>query len=270
MKIKNFMVNINNILEEKMLKLTSIFKIFLLVILIFATSNLFAATAIKDKSKKDKSNSNALQTHNVTQVLDNQQNTVSNFQFYNSNYGIFGFDIADGGGQISLVRLEEISELPKKGVDFFTAETARQVFDAAGGLVQLGKHHVHVGHVGAFERRPVLGAFAGGRAKIQRHVVLAHQPHEFDGGLAIEPDFGVAVQIHIDAHDAIGQLNVLHRADAHASHFDLVADLEFLGVVEEGADVVAAFEKVKTAERFQNNQECNHRKGEENAQFCLK
>jgi hypothetical protein len=54
----------------------------------------------KDKNAKGEVDQNILQARTYSGVFDLQKNTVSNIDFYTTNYGIFGFDIARqrGGG----------------------------------------------------------------------------------------------------------------------------------------------------------------------------
>lgn len=83
---------------------SNIYFIFIFILMFFTINNsLFTATIhSKDdnKTKKEELSEDKLQAKNYTGVFDNQRNTVSNIQFYTSNYGIFGFDIARqiGGG----------------------------------------------------------------------------------------------------------------------------------------------------------------------------
>jgi hypothetical protein len=68
----------------------------------FLTVSLNADTAVKNKSNTDnkKGEQTLSHTYNFNSIFDNQKNTVSNFEFFTSNYGIFGQDIANntGGG----------------------------------------------------------------------------------------------------------------------------------------------------------------------------
>ncbi|MGE5479585.1 MAG: hypothetical protein ACM3U1_04060 [Chloroflexota bacterium] len=64
--------------------------------LMLASFNAEAATKVR--SKKDKGDSEELQAKQLRSVYDLQQNTVSNVQFYTTNYGIFGFNISQSGG----------------------------------------------------------------------------------------------------------------------------------------------------------------------------
>lgn len=77
--------------------------LFAIMLMMFAlgTYNLQAATINSPKEGKDSKvefDQNTLQARTYSGVFDVQQNTVSNLQFYTSNYGIFGFDIARGRG----------------------------------------------------------------------------------------------------------------------------------------------------------------------------
>lgn len=66
----------------------------LLMILLIGISDINAATKEKKKGEKDEIQ------RTPEQLFDVQQNTVSNVQFYTSNYGIFGLNVArsEGGG----------------------------------------------------------------------------------------------------------------------------------------------------------------------------
>jgi len=81
------------------------FRISLITILIFfaiSISSLISGTIYtnKDKESKENNQSDQLQAKTYRGVFDVQKNTVSNIDFYTTNYGIFGFDIARqrGGG----------------------------------------------------------------------------------------------------------------------------------------------------------------------------
>ena len=72
----------------------------LLAMITFGTYSLQAATINSpgDKDSKGGADQNSLQARTYKGVFDVQKNTVSNLDFYTSNYGIFGFDIARGIG----------------------------------------------------------------------------------------------------------------------------------------------------------------------------
>lgn len=77
-------------------------KINLLLIPLAGLLMIFSAvtsSADIDRSKYGK-NDDEFQERLVTGVFDQQKNTVSNFEFYTTNYGIFGFDVRNrvGGG----------------------------------------------------------------------------------------------------------------------------------------------------------------------------
>jgi len=69
-----------------------------LMMLVFISANLLKADITPEARKEYKNSNEILRT--PTGVFDNQRNTVSNVQFYTSNYGIFGLDVArlTGGG----------------------------------------------------------------------------------------------------------------------------------------------------------------------------
>jgi len=69
-------------------------------LLLLNCSNTWADIAPELKQNKKESSSNQLQAKNYTGIFDIQKNTVSNIDFYTSNYGIFGLDIRNnkGGG----------------------------------------------------------------------------------------------------------------------------------------------------------------------------
>lgn len=70
-----------------------------LMFVMAATSALAATKNTSDEGNKAERKNGALQ-RTYSGVFDLQKNTVSNFEFYNTNYGIFGFDVANtrGGG----------------------------------------------------------------------------------------------------------------------------------------------------------------------------
>lgn len=74
----------------------------IITLLISGVSSLKAETinAKKDVNTKGDINQNIMQARTYSGVFDLQKNTVSNIDFYTTNYGIFGFDIARsrGGG----------------------------------------------------------------------------------------------------------------------------------------------------------------------------
>ncbi len=66
----------------------------LALVMIFSGSGIYLYSDISEKAKKDE----VQRTYNSTRDL--QRNTVSNIDFYNTNYGIFGYNVAQsvGGG----------------------------------------------------------------------------------------------------------------------------------------------------------------------------
>lgn len=78
-------------------------KITVLALILFLILGMSAHADVAAKykiNKKDKEQATNLIQKTYTTVYDNQKNTVSNFQFFTSNYGIFALDIANniGGG----------------------------------------------------------------------------------------------------------------------------------------------------------------------------
>lgn len=69
-------------------------------LILFGTMNIFADIAPEYKQSKKDGSTNELQAKSYTGIFDVQKNTVSNIDFYTSNFGIFGLDIAHnvGGG----------------------------------------------------------------------------------------------------------------------------------------------------------------------------
>jgi hypothetical protein len=84
-----------NRIEDIMLKNKINLLIPLIGLLIIFSS--FSSFAEIDRSKYGKGNEK-FQERLVTGVYDQQLNTVSNFEFYTTNYGIFGFDVRNGVG----------------------------------------------------------------------------------------------------------------------------------------------------------------------------
>ncbi|PKL86547.1 MAG: hypothetical protein CVV22_00165 [Ignavibacteriae bacterium HGW-Ignavibacteriae-1] len=77
------------------------FYLALLAIVFVSTFNMNAATINTGKNADDKGNDQErLQAKTYNNVYDLQQNSISNIQFYTTNYGIFGYDVARsiGGG----------------------------------------------------------------------------------------------------------------------------------------------------------------------------
>lgn len=84
-------------------KLRMTLPVILGVFLLSSVAGLEAATIntnTSPKAKQDEQSTETLQAKTYRGVFDLQQNTVSNIDFYTTNYGIFGFDIARqrGGG----------------------------------------------------------------------------------------------------------------------------------------------------------------------------
>ncbi|HOV92274.1 MAG TPA: hypothetical protein PLC04_04245 [Candidatus Kapabacteria bacterium] len=81
------------------MKKTNILTLTILFILV-SCLNIKADILPEYKQNKKESNTNQILTKSYTSVFDVQKNTVSNIDFYTSNYGIFGLDIAHntGGG----------------------------------------------------------------------------------------------------------------------------------------------------------------------------
>jgi hypothetical protein len=82
------------------MKKNNILMLFIALFVFAATSTgVFADTAVKNqKSTDSKGDKTQSRTYSFTQLYDNQLNTISNFEFYNSNYGIFGQDIQNNSG----------------------------------------------------------------------------------------------------------------------------------------------------------------------------
>ena len=71
------------------------------VLAFLAFADLSAGTIYSNKNSEGKNvnkNKETLQAKTYRGVFDLQKNTVSNISFYTTNYGIFGFDVADGVG----------------------------------------------------------------------------------------------------------------------------------------------------------------------------
>lgn len=77
-------------------------KIIMMLAIFIANSLILSAAIAPDnvKSKKDKEQTENQIQKTYTGVFDSQKNTVSNIQFYTTNYGIFGLDVKNniGGG----------------------------------------------------------------------------------------------------------------------------------------------------------------------------
>lgn len=78
-----------------MLKIKSKILVSILLFLVMGSSSVLLAE-ISEKYKNEAKESETLRSY--TNVYDLQLNTVSNFQFYMTNYGIFGFDVNRGVG----------------------------------------------------------------------------------------------------------------------------------------------------------------------------
>ncbi len=96
--MKNF-INNKSYRGEKMHKINKVLLLLITVLFFAGSIGVFALTKNYD-SKADGKNGNEQIQRNVTNVFDLQRNTVSNIQFYTTNYGIFGLNIAQniGGG----------------------------------------------------------------------------------------------------------------------------------------------------------------------------
>lgn len=83
-------------------KILSIMTVFTAFIIVSSFVNLYAGTIHthnkKDGKDKDVKNSETLQARTYRGVFDLQRNTVSNIDFYTTNYGIFAFDVQNGRG----------------------------------------------------------------------------------------------------------------------------------------------------------------------------
>lgn len=94
-------MKIINIQSEVMMINSKTRKFFLsLLVLIFACSSFSLAATIKsgnDGTGKE-NDMEVLQNRRYTNVYDLQKNTISNLEFFTTNYGIFGFDVARGLG----------------------------------------------------------------------------------------------------------------------------------------------------------------------------
>lgn len=90
---------INDKLEVIMLNRKSI-RFYLVLLAFIVVSGVYTINAATIYSGKDNKENNMEQLQNRTfnNVYDLQQNSISSIQFYTTNYGIFGFDVARGIG----------------------------------------------------------------------------------------------------------------------------------------------------------------------------
>jgi len=91
---------IKSLKGETMFKINKGFLILLTFLFLTACIGVNALTKNYNSGKDSKESKDEI-LRNVTNVFDLQQNTVSNIQFYTTNYGIFGLNIAQniGGGK---------------------------------------------------------------------------------------------------------------------------------------------------------------------------
>lgn len=85
-------------------KILNVMTVFTAIIIVSSFANLYAGTihthTNKDSKDKDAKKTETLQAKTYRGVYDLQKNTVSNIDFYTTNYGIFAFDVQNtrGGG----------------------------------------------------------------------------------------------------------------------------------------------------------------------------
>src|ERR1700722_4698885 len=180
-----------------------------------------------------------------------------------------GLDVADGGREVGSVIFDEICQRPEQAVDLVAAETAGEIFQAGGSLVEFGEDLAQVGLLGNFQDGAIFGFRRAGAAELDGHVILRHQASEADAGLAVGPHIRVAAHDHGDIGEAIGQEDVLHAADVDAGLFHIVTEFEVLHVFEQGVKVETALEETKAAEVLQEDQGQNNRQSEEQAQLAF-
>lgn len=100
---KNFKNRIEDFIMIRFIKEVKNPLMAMIVLIVFAVSALHSATIntpSDEKGSESDKNRTSLQARTYTGVFDLQTNSVSNIDFYTTNYGIFGFDIARsrGGG----------------------------------------------------------------------------------------------------------------------------------------------------------------------------
>ncbi len=102
------------------MKLSTINIAILVLLICFVVSYSNAETAIQSNSNKEKNSKDEIQrTYNYGQYgTDLQRNTVSNVQFYNTNYGIFGHNVSQSVGGLHWPRGSQNQYLYGGGIWF--------------------------------------------------------------------------------------------------------------------------------------------------------
>src|SRR6266851_4557565 len=171
-------------------------------------------------------------------------------------------DVAD----VRAVLFHEVGDRPKQGAEVIGAETLGKSFDAAGDAIDSGHEGAEVGLLGAFEGGAGEDFRGGGGTALEGDKIITHQTGEFDDGFGVGFDFVFALDFHRDAGAALFEFDVIDAPDFDPGHFHEVTSFEFLGVLEAGVDLVAAFEEVGGADHFEDDDRDDQREGKEDAE----